>query len=123
MRRHLLLPLALLLNAGNLPAQEEALGRLFLTPAERTALDRQRHIAPGANASRPDQESRLTINGEVRRSSGRNTRWINGEANWGPTPPAAAGVAVGDTIFPATGERENLLRDGRIIIKPGGGTR
>lgn len=98
-------------------AQQEGLGRLFLTPEQRQALDRQRLLNPG-NLDIPDDDGgSLTINGEVRRSSGRTTRWINGEAEWNPSrqrPP----VAVGDTFYPGTGEREGVLRGGKIVVKP-----
>ena len=65
-----------------------------------------------------DDEASITINGEVRSSNGRRTRWINGEVNWEGNAPSAP-VPVGDTFNPATGERESLLRDGRIQIKRG----
>jgi hypothetical protein len=92
-------------------AQNQALGRLFFTPEQRSTLDRYRQ--QGNNHF--DQEASYTLNGEVRRSSGKNTRWINGEAQTGPTP---RGV-IGDTYHPATGARDSLLGDGQIIVKPG----
>ncbi len=97
-------------------AQPEPLGRLFFTPQQRAALDRQRQLNPNFLASAADADSSLTINGEVRRSSGRNTRWINGEAQSNGNAPAAR-VPVGDTFHPGTGERESLLGEGRIIIR------
>jgi hypothetical protein len=60
-----------------------------------------------------DQQASYTLNGEVRRSSGKNTRWINGEAQTGPTP---RGV-IGDTYHPATGERDSLLGGGKIHVQ------
>ena len=97
-------------------AQPEPLGRLFLTPQQRAALDRQRQINPNFLANATDADSRLTINGEVRRSSGRSTRWINGEAQWNRSSPAAR-APVGDTFHPGTGERQSLLGEGRIIVR------
>ena len=114
--------LALLAAQPPASAEAEALGRLFLTPSQRTALDRQRLLNPGFQAKPLDSESSLTINGEVRRSDGRRTRWING-AESRELSPATAGVPVGDTVYPGSGEREGLLRGGRIIIKPGGSPR
>lgn len=121
--RALLTLFALLSALPPASAEEEALGRLFLTPGQRNALDRQRQLNPGLQANPLDSESSLTINGEIRRSDGRRTRWINGEENQAAGPAATANVPVGDTVYPGTGEREGLLRGGRIIIKPGGAAR
>ena len=101
-----------LLLAGSLAAwpQSEPLGRLFFTPQQRSLLDRQRMQGMTSNF---DQQASYTLNGEVRRSSGKNTRWVNGQAQTGPTP---RGV-IGDTYHPATGERESLLGSGRVIVK------
>lgn len=92
-------------------SQSEPLGRLFFTPQQRTALDHQRRQGLSTNLA---QESSYTLNGEVIRSSGRNTRWVNGEAQTSSTPPKGI---IGDTYHPATGERESLLGDGRILIQ------
>jgi hypothetical protein len=73
-------------------------------------LDRQRIQGMTSNF---DQQASYTLNGEVRRSSGKNTRWINGEAQTGPTP---RGV-IGDTYHPATGERDSLLGGGKIHVQ------
>lgn len=111
-----LLLIALLVPSHVVMGEETTLGRLFLTPQQRTALDRQRQRNPGFLPDTIDNESSQTLNGLVRRSSGRNTQWINGEANWnGDTP--RPGVAVGETLYP-TGEREGLLGGGRIVINP-----
>jgi hypothetical protein len=110
---------ALLLALATAPclADPAPLGRLFFDAEQRARLDLQRQRNPGFLPN-TDDESSVTINGEVRSSNGRRTRWINGEVNWeGNTPNAP--VPVGDTFNPATGERESLLRDGRIQIKRG----
>lgn len=112
----LLLTLALLSSSTR--AQQDTLGRLFFTPQQRAALDRQREQNRNFVPNATDSESSLTINGEVRRSSGRATRWINGEADWNAAQPRPS-VPVGDTFHPGTGERESLLGEGRIIVKPG----
>ena len=101
----------LLLCAQSCWPQDEPLGRLFFTPQQRATLDHQRLQG---NTRSFDQEASYTLNGEVRRSSGKNTRWVNGEAQTGPTP---RGV-IGDTYHPSTGEREKLLGSGRIIVRP-----
>lgn len=93
-------------------AESEALGRLFLTPQQRAELDRLRLQDP-----RGGQKSSLTINGEVRSSSGGRTRWINGQADW-ENRAAAPALAVGDSFDPITGERRSLVGDGRIRAVP-----
>ena len=96
-------------------AQSDPLGRLFFTPQQRAALDRERLLGFSQRPSSLDGDASYTFNGEVRRSSGKNTRWING------APHTAASrnpdVAAGDTYHPATGERESLLGDGQIVIQ------
>jgi hypothetical protein len=103
-------------------AEEAPLGRLFLDPQQRARLDAQRQRNPGFLPSTTESEASQTINGEVRSSNGRRTRWINGEANWDGTAPPPR-VPVGDTFNPATGERESLIGSGHIEIKRGGGTK
>ncbi|MGB8242273.1 MAG: hypothetical protein WCE66_14715 [Azonexus sp.] len=112
MRR--LLPALLLLLAA-LPAwpQGEPLGRLFTTPQQRSALDRERLLGQSQRSSL-DNEASYTFNGEVRRSSGNNTRWINGEPQTAATRP---GIPPGDSFHPATGEHESVLGDGTIAIR------
>jgi hypothetical protein len=93
-------------------AEGEPLGRLFLTPQQRQELDRLRLQDPDSG-----QRSGLTINGEIRSSSGKRTRWINGQADWQSTAPAPA-LPVGDSFDPITGERQPLLGGGRIQRTP-----
>lgn len=103
-----------LLLLCSLPAwpQSEPLGRLFFTPQQRAELDRQRQ---GLNANTNDsQKSSYTLNGEVHRSSGHNTRWVNGEAQSSHSPRREV---VGDTYHPSSGERQSLLGSGRIVVQ------
>ena len=104
--------IAALLLASALPAwpQSAPLGRLFFTPEQRILLDRQRQQAMLTNNQ---EDASYTLNGEVRSSSGKNTRWVNGTAQTGTTPHGV----IGDTYHPATGERESLLGGGRITIQ------
>ncbi|HEX6734776.1 MAG TPA: hypothetical protein VF096_08175 [Azonexus sp.] len=102
----------LVLAAGPAAAEPEPLGRLFLTPQQRQALDRQRLRAPSIGS-----EGGLTVNGEVRSSSGGRTRWVNGQADWRGTAPPPR-LPVGDSIDPATGEHQPLLGGGRIAVPP-----
>jgi hypothetical protein len=105
----------LLVAATAAGAQSEPLGRLFMTPQQRSALDRERLLGLNQRQSELDSEASYTYNGEVRRSSGRNTRWINGEAQPGAT--GSPQIPAGDTFHPATGEHDSVLGDGRIVIK------
>ena len=59
-------------------AAQAPLGRLFFTPEERAALDagRPRHSEPAAAIELTPRR----LDGIVRRSDGRGTVWINGEA-------------------------------------------
>lgn len=102
------------LSQGPAQAEQEVLGRLFLTPQQRAALDRQRL----QNTNFQVNEASQTFNGEIRRSNGRSIRWVNGEASWN-TPGSPQHVLVGDTYHPGTGERQSLLGGGSIVIKPG----
>lgn len=98
-------------------AEPEALGRLFFTPDQRAELNRQRLHNPGQASAGSDQQAAQTINGEIRRSNGSTTRWINGEVRWNErTPPSR--VPVGDTFHPGSGEHESLLGGGKIIVRP-----
>ncbi len=119
MTRTRLLAFLLTLILPHAQAETQQLGRLFFDPQQRAKLDFQRQRNPGFLPSTMESEGSLTINGEVRSSNGRRTRWINGEANWdgsATVPP----VPVGDSFNQATGEHERLLREGSIKIKPGG---
>jgi hypothetical protein len=74
-------------------AQEPALGRLFLTPEQRAALDnaRRNRIRAEALAATVDKKARIpparsvTINGIVSRSDGESTIWVNGRPTEGQT--------------------------------------
>ena len=68
---------ALLLAFATGPAgAQEALGRLFFTEQQRQDLDRRRQ----ANIQEATVviDSLVTVNGQVSRTSGKNTTWING---------------------------------------------
>ncbi|NTV69321.1 MAG: hypothetical protein HGA71_04145 [Azonexaceae bacterium] len=118
----LIAPLLLALAMPPGFAADTSLGRLFLDPQQRARLDAQRQHNTGFLPNAGESEASQTINGEVRSSNGRRTRWINGEADWeGTTPPPR--VPVGDTFNPATGERESVIGSGRIDIKRGSRTK
>lgn len=109
------------------PATADELGRLFFTPSERQDLDRRR---AGNVADKPQAavESLVTVNGQVTRSSGKTTTWINGvpqdDAYRGRDPtrvPVASGTArvpvkVGQTLDRSRGAVTDPLGDGEIRI-------
>ena len=67
---------ALLLGAVNC-AGAESLGRLFFSPDERAVLEQARQgVRPGSGPVSAAEQ--ITLDGIVRRSSGKSTTWING---------------------------------------------
>lgn len=95
----------------------EPLGRLFFTPAQRAAWDQQRQLQPVAE---PGAAALLSMDGLVRRSSGRQTTWINGRASTeaAPLPAGVRRLKVGETIDLESGERTDLLKGGRLAVSP-----
>jgi len=118
--RALLLCLALV-APHPLAAQE--LGRLFLTPEQRAALDARRKARiPDKPASVPVVESPTTsVDGLVRRQGGRSTVWINGLPNSEGVQPDGAratpgrGSAPNVSITVGEGERQFQLKPGQRI--------
>ncbi|WP_434513560.1 hypothetical protein AB6Q56_12850 [Dechloromonas sp. ARDL1] len=116
--RRFVLPLLLALS-GVANADSPPLGRLFYDAQQRTHLDQQRQRNPWfGQQPQEETENALTLNGEVRSSSGRRTRWINGAADWNNTSPTPS-VPVGNTYYPESGQTDSLLGGGRITVKPG----
>jgi hypothetical protein len=136
-------PLALLLAlfpAG--PAAAQQLGRLFFTPEQRAALDARRAARlpdkPAAAAESPTTR----VDGYVKRSSGKSTVWVDGEAmpdglqleglrvQRGNDPTRVTvtigedgrrvEMRVGETLDRATGEVKDVLGDGEVRIRRGG---
>jgi hypothetical protein len=134
-----LLAAALLLPAA--PAAADELGRLFLTPERRAALERQRQLNIREEEARAvEVGATLSVTGVVRRSSGRSTTWINDtpqdertesgvrveidRANPGKTTvvtgeEAPAELKVGETINRSTRETSSGVGEGRIVVKRG----
>jgi len=138
-----LAPLALLLallSAG--PAAAQQLGRLFFTPEQRAALDARRAARlpdkPAAVAESPTTR----VDGYVKRSSGKSTVWVDGEAmpdglqleglrlQRGNDPTRVTVtigedgrrivVRVGETLDRATGAVKDVIGDGEVRIGRGG---
>ncbi|HTP62302.1 MAG TPA: hypothetical protein VMJ14_09490 [Burkholderiales bacterium] len=135
--------LAALLGAtASTDAVAQELGRLFFTPEQRTALDARRKArVPDKPAATPQVESPITrVNGEVQRSGGKSTVWVNGEAipesasPAGQAAPRAVGpgrvsipagegskgldMRVGESLNRGTGEVRDLIGDGEIKVGP-----
>ena len=135
-----LAPLALLLallSAG--PAAAQLLGRLFFTPEQRAALDARRAARlpdkPAAAAESPTTR----VDGFVKRSSGKSTVWVDGEAipdglqleglrlRRGDDPTRVTvtvgeggrrvELRIGETLDRATGEVKDVLGNGEVRIE------
>ena len=123
---------ALLLGVatGQVAAQEN-LGRLFFTEQQRQDLDRRRQANIQETAA--VVESTVTVNGQVSRSSGRSTTWINGvpqENARKPLDPArvtlpggegapSVSLKIGQTLDKIRGEIRDPAVDGRIATPAG----
>lgn len=117
-------------------AAEQDLGRLFMTPEARRALERQR---PSNVQEAPSLESStLRLNGVVTRSSGKSTVWVNDRpqhedardsgvsANLSRRQPdratlssgneSSADLRVGATLDRATRETSGGLVSGEIRV-------
>lgn len=107
------------------------LGRLFFTPEQRHELDRRR-TANVQEATPVIQDSTLTVEGYVSRSSGRTTTWINGVPHYdtqhgsdptrvrikaGENEPEVE-LKVGQTLDRLKQETSDALGNGRIVIEP-----
>jgi len=119
-------------------AGEPALGRLFLTPETRSALERQRQL--NIQRTRRIEGDAVRLDGIVLRSSGQSTVWVNSRPQTGNAPDAAIAVApsrrqpgraavtggaqppvdlkVGVTLNQATGEQSGGLAGGEIRVRP-----
>ncbi len=122
MNRFPLLAAAAALAAGVTPpavAQDEGMGRLFFTPAQRAQLDnaRRQNVRAPIPGDQPEEAQPLpqevTVNGMIRRNDGRTTVWVNNKM---VAPEAASGGAVevrarGDTVtlsLPQSGRSVDL---------------
>jgi hypothetical protein len=111
---------ACLLACGPAPAQMPPMGRLFSTPAEREQLDARRAGLPAPSvafaaplaAPAPPPPIPVTVDGIVRRSSGKTTVWLNREAQDAP-PGSLAGSAA------APAYRIVLPSGASVAVKPG----
>ena len=137
-QRRAMLCIACALFVSALPVSAEELGRLFLTPERRAALERQRQL----NIQETQQViegATLTVSGVVQRSGGKATTWVNGapqddqntatgvrveidRSNPARTTVVAgeespASLKVGEAINRATRETTSGVGEGRIVVK------
>lgn len=114
----------LLLCAGQAAAQE--LGRLFFTPEQRAALDARRAarlpdtLAPVVSASPTTR-----VDGYVKRSRGKSTVWVDGEAVPEGTQPEGLRLRRGDdptrvTVIVGENGRRVDLRIGQTLDRASG---
>jgi hypothetical protein len=120
------------------PARGEELGRLFLTPEQREALDaRRRARLPDRPVPMAAHASPATrVDGYVQRSGGRSTVWLNGQpsredSRESPGKVSGAGgvsvrlgdegrdvsTKVGQTIDSASGQVTDPLDGGEIRVR------
>jgi len=104
------------------PVLAQDLGRLFFTPQERQELDRRR-ASSVVEQDAPTVESLVTVNGQVTRSSGKTTTWINGVAHddtYRGRDPARVAVERGGSRVPVK-VGETLDRSRGTVTDPLGG--
>jgi hypothetical protein len=121
-------------------AQAEELGRLFFTPAQRSALDARRKARVPDKPTAAAVVSPVTrVDGFVKRSQGPSTVWINGESlnEGGADAPRIEGGAQGrvsvgvgesgqrvrlkpgESLDRGNGEVRDVLGDGAISVRHG----
>jgi len=107
------------------PAAADELGRLFYTPQQRQDLDRRR----ASNVQEKEAvviESSVTVNGQVARSSGKTTTWVNGVPQYdtysGRDPARVrledGTLKIGETLDRARGEVKDGLQGGTVRVNP-----
>lgn len=131
---------SLLGAAPQASAQEQQLGRLFFTPEQRAALDARRKARIPDKPAAVTVESPITrVDGQVLRSGGRSTVWVNGEPapegvepeglriKSGRSDPGHVSVTlgesarkfdlrVGEKLDRGSGEVHDVIGDGRIKV-------
>jgi hypothetical protein len=108
----------------------ENLGRLFFSAQQRQDLDRRRQA--NIQDSAVSAESLVTVNGQVSRSSGKTTTWINGVPQENARKPrdpaqvtlpggegeAPVRLKIGQTVDKVRGEITDGLGEGSIAVQP-----
>jgi hypothetical protein len=105
--------------------QQEPMGRLFFTPAQRTSLDIARN-QQGRNTlatGRTDEQGApvaqsITYGGMVRRSDGKNTVWLNNQPVHDREPVGGAAI-VGQVRADGSITLQNPQSGRSVELKPG----
>ena len=111
-------------------AAYENLGRLFFTPQQRQDLNHRRQA--NVQEAGVTAENKVTVNGQVSRSSGRTTTWLNGvpqESVRQPRDPArvtlpggegesSVTLKIGQTLDKIRGEVKDPVGSGSIVVPP-----
>jgi len=138
-------PLVLVLLLGSAAgAAGQELGRLFLSPEQRAALDARRKAKlPDRPAAAAVESPTTRVDGMVMRSGGKSTVWLNGEPVPEGTQPEGVRVApgrrdpssvsvtvgegerrvemkIGESIDRGSGELRDVIGSGEIRVRPGG---
>lgn len=146
MKRALALIVLMVVTAAPAALHAQSLGRLFLTPAQRAALDlRRASRVPDKPAAVVVESPTARIDGQVVRSSGRSTVWVNGQPvregaqseglRIAPASSTAGQVTlnvgdgarrvelrVGETMNRDTGEVRDMLGDGQVGVSGASGS-
>lgn len=140
-RAPLLLGLIALLGATVDAGAQQPLGRLFFTPEQRVALDARRKARiPDKPAAVTAESPTTRIDGQVLRSGGRSTVWVNGEPTQegvdqeglriraGRTDPSQVSISVGESerkfdlrvgqkLDRGSGEVRDVIGEGRVGVR------
>lgn len=117
--------------AQSAAAESTGLGRVFFTPEQRQELDRRRQF--NIREAVVTQANTFTLSGQVSRSSGKTTTWINSVPQhdaYRPSDPATAPVAtgeydpgvplkVGQTLEKTSGNVTDGLAGGQVKVNRG----
>lgn len=114
------LPLLVLLLASASPhGRADDLGRLFFTPEQRKALDARRKARVPDKPAAAIASPTVRLDGYVKRSGGKSTVWVNGEAVESPARlPESSEAPV--TVSTGDGARAARLKPGEILDRGNG---
>lgn len=118
MRPLISLALMLLYLAVPAAAAADELGRLFFTPQQRQDLDRRRVTNRAEEEAPQIKEGPLTLDGHVKRSSGKTATWINGAPQYDDGNPGRDAARV--TVVPNAGEPGVSLKVGQTYERASG---
>ena len=126
------LVVASLLFAGAIDSANavDNLGRLFFNPQQRQDLDRRRQA--NIQESSVTANSFVTVNGQVSRSNGKNTVWINGVPQETPRRPVdpsrvtvqggegepSINLKIGQTFDRVRGELKDPASGSETVVAP-----